>query len=151
VLAPCPLRPLVEEVVSITPKGRVEVRNEVPEDLPVPDLDRDQVREVLITLVQNAVEALPTGGGEVMVGAEGGTDQPWRIFVRDNGPGIPPEVAGRIFDPLFSTSAKGSGLRLAIAANVVTRHHGRIAVESTPGKGTMFVIEIPAGDVRQAA
>jgi signal transduction histidine kinase len=150
-LAPCPLRPLVDEVLALIPGGSARVLNEVPADLPVPTLDKDQFRQLLANLAQNAVEAMPAGTtGEVVIRAEGGVDRPLRVTVRDNGPGIDKAVLERIFEPLFTTKTKGTGLGLAIVVSVVRRHGGRIQVDSEPGRGTTFIIELPQA-VRQEA
>jgi signal transduction histidine kinase len=143
-LGPCPLRPLVEEARALIPAAAARVVNAVPEDLPAPLLDRDQFRQVLINLLQNAIEALSAApAGEVIVAAEGGGGLPLRVSVTDNGAGMTPEVAARIFEPLFTTKTKGTGLGLAIVSNTVRRHGGDIRVESAVGRGTRFVIELP--------
>jgi signal transduction histidine kinase len=144
VAEPCPLRPLVDDAISVVPESSARIVNEVPEDLPVPNLDRDLFRQVLTNLIQNAVEAIPSDRqGEVRVSAEGGQSSPWRISVVDNGSGIPAEALAKIFEPLFTTKTKGTGLGLAIVAGMIKAHHGTIAVESSTGAGTRFVIELP--------
>ncbi len=151
-LQPCPLRPLVDEVMCVVPKREgVCVRNEVPEALPVPLLDREQFRQVLINLVQNAVEAIPAGrAGEVVVRAEGGGTEPMRVRVVDNGGGIPAEVLPRIFEPMFTTKKEGTGLGLSIVATRVQRHGGTLQVTSEPGQGSEFVIQLPLAAARAA-
>ncbi|MGZ5970978.1 MAG: sensor histidine kinase, partial [Polyangiales bacterium] len=142
---PCPLRPLVDEAISLVPASKVKVVNAIPEDLPVPSLDKDQFRQIIINLVQNAVEAMPAErGGEVKVVAEGGGDTPWRISVVDDGPGMPSDVIERVFEPLFTTKTKGTGLGLAIVSNMVKAHRGVIRVDSSLGRGSRFDIELPA-------
>lgn len=147
-LVPCPLRPLVTEAIAIISTGgrTVQVKNEVPEDLPVPMLDRDQFRQILLNLVQNAVEAFPPEkAGSVVVRASGGAGgQPLRIAIADDGVGIAPENRARLFEPLFTTKAKGTGLGLAVVAGIVKRHGGTISVDSDVGRGTTFTIEVPA-------
>ncbi len=143
-LTPCPLRPLVDEALSLVPqRANVILANKVAEELPVPNLDKDQFRQVLINLVQNAVEAMPERGGEVSVIAEGGHGAPWKIRVVDNGAGIPDDVVGKIFEPLFSTKNKGTGLGLAIVSNMIKKHGGTISVDSAVGRGTEFHISLP--------
>ncbi|MBS2029994.1 MAG: two-component sensor histidine kinase [Deltaproteobacteria bacterium] len=152
-LGPCPLQPLVEEAMQLVPvRAGVKVFNDVPASLPVPTLDKEQFRQVLINLVQNATEAFPAErGGEVHVLAEGGGEQNFTIRVRDNGQGIEPAVQEKIFQPLFTTKTKGTGLGLAIVAGMVGRHGGTIRVQSEVGKGTEFIIELPATAVPRAA
>ena len=146
-LRPCPLRPVVDDALSIVPKrDGVTIENKVPSSLPVPQLDKEQFRQVFINLVQNAVEAIPAGvEGRVTVAATGGESSPWRISVADNGSGIPEDVCRDIFQPLFTTKTRGTGLGLAVVAGMVERHNGRIWVESKVGEGTRFFIELPVG------
>lgn len=146
VLRPTPLKPLVDDAISvIPPRANVTLINDIRVDLPVPNLDGDQFRQVLINLVQNAAEAVPRDqAGEVRVEASGGGFEPWSITVRDNGSGIPEHLLEDIFQPLFTTKTKGTGLGLAIVAGMVKRHGGFIRVDSEVGKGTTFIIELPA-------
>ena len=152
-LTPCPLRPLVDEALSIVPaRAGVTLENEVPESLPVPLLDKEQFRQVIVNLVQNASEAIPAGrGGTVEVRAEGGGDRPFSIEIADDGAGIPPDLVEKIFQPLFTTKTKGTGLGLAIVSSMVTRHQGTLRVESEVGKGTRILIEIPSQPLEKAA
>jgi two-component system, NtrC family, sensor histidine kinase HydH len=145
-LRPCPLRPLVDEAFSIvTGRDGVALVNEVGADLPVPALDKDQFRQALINLVQNAVEAMAPGrNGTVRVSATTSTGGGWRLCVSDDGAGIPAEVRTKIFEPLFTTKTKGTGLGLAVVATMLKRHGCAISVQSEVGKGTEFAIEIPA-------
>jgi signal transduction histidine kinase len=144
-LAPCPLRPLVDEAVTLVPASAVTIANEVPEELPVPSLDKDQFRQVIVNLVQNAVEALEScKSARVVVAAKGGGKAPLVVEIRDNGPGIPEKTLQRIFEPLFTTKTKGTGLGLAIVDGVVKRHGGVLRVDSKVGTGTTFSIELPA-------
>lgn len=149
---PCPLRPLVEDAISIVPESAVRIVNSVPADLPVPSLDKDLFRQVLTNLIQNGVEAIPSDRqGEVTISAEGGHNGPWRIVVADNGAGIPEAAVVKIFEPLFTTKTKGTGLGLAIVAGMIKAHQGTIAVESSSGSGTRFVIELPSAARLRAA
>jgi signal transduction histidine kinase len=145
-LRPCPLGPLVDESISLVlPNTAVKIINEVPADMPVPNLDKDQFRQIVINLVQNAVEAMPPDhAGVVIVRAAGGHgDEPWKISISDNGPGIPQEIVSKIFQPLFTTKVKGTGLGLAVVSSVIEAHKGKLAVHSQPGHGADFVIELP--------
>jgi signal transduction histidine kinase len=146
-LAPCPLHALVDEAIGLLPKSAVTVHNEVHLDV-VPELDREQFRQIVINLLQNAVEAVNAAGGKVAVRAEIDGAPTWRMIVEDSGPGIAPEVVGRIFEPLFTTKTKGTGLGLAIVQRGVALHNGTIKVESTLGQGTRFIIDLPRAPAR---
>jgi two-component system, NtrC family, sensor histidine kinase HydH len=151
---PCPLLPLIEEAVTLLSPvdDRIEIRVEVPDDLPVPELDRDQFRQVFVNLVQNAVEAIPAQrAGRIVVRAVGGHDAPWQIVVEDNGSGMASSVARKVFQPLYSTKTKGTGLGLAVVSGIIERHGGTIGVESEEGRGTCFRLELPARVASQAA
>jgi len=140
------LRDLVEEAIELLPPHSVPLQNEIEGTLPRPRLDRDQFRRVLINLLQNSVEAMPGGGakGGVRVTASGGGLSPWHLVVEDSGAGMPKDVVDRIFEPLFTTKAKGTGLGMAIVGNIVRQHRGTIRVDSEPGRGTRVTVEIPA-------
>lgn len=140
----CPLKPLVDEVLELTPtRDDVIVVNAIPADFPVPDLDKMQFRQVLLNLIQNAIEAVPKDqAARVVVRADTSADK-LTLIVEDNGPGISEELLERIFQPLFSTKVKGTGLGLAVVKNIVERHRGEIRVRSSPGRGTTFFVELP--------
>jgi len=108
--------------------------------------DPDRFRRVIINLVENAAQALAEAKDRVgptitlrtrLAGAA------MEIEVEDNGPGIPPENLARIFDPFFSTKSFGTGLGLPMVKQIVEQHGGTIALESTLGEGTRFLIRIP--------
>jgi signal transduction histidine kinase len=116
----------------------------VPVPLPHLDVDVGQLEQVLLNLITNSIDAMP-GGGELRVTAEAADGQV-EIAVADTGTGIAPEHVGRVFDPLFTTKArgKGTGLGLAIAREVVAAHGGTITVSSGPGNGTTVRVRLPA-------
>jgi two-component system sensor histidine kinase HydH len=147
-LLPCPLRPLVEDVFSLVPRAAtVRLVNAVPDDLPVPSIDKDQFRQVLMNLVQNAVEAVAECADreerEVKVQADSAAGGAIRIAVVDNGHGIPPEVLSKIFQPLYTTKIKGTGLGLAVVSSTLASHNASIDATSEIGKGTQFTILLP--------
>jgi signal transduction histidine kinase len=114
--------------------------------LPPVSCDAGQIQQVVLVLLVNATEAMPHGGLlEVETEASNAKGQAL-IRVRDTGSGIPPEVLSQIFDPFFTTKEdqQRTGLGLAVARSIVEQHGGEIAVESTPGKGTEFVVSLPA-------
>lgn len=103
---------------------------------------KGELRQVIANLVANAVDVLPDGGVIRMVTSD--SDGSVQLRVLDNGPGIPPENLTRIFEPFFTTKAElGTGLGLWVSRQIVEKHGGTIAVESTPG-GTCFTISLPS-------
>jgi len=107
--------------------------------------DADQLEQVLLNLLSNAVDAMPRGG-TIRLGLGHEADGRVKLEVADEGMGIPPEIQGRIFDPFFSTKeiGKGTGLGLAISYGILKDHGGDILVRSQPGQGTTFTILLPA-------
>lgn len=105
--------------------------------------DRDKIRQVLINLINNALDAIE-GEGEIAVHAGMDGTNFVKMTVRDSGRGIPSEHLTRIFDAYFTTRPEGTGLGLSIVQQVVDMHCGTIDVGSTPGKGTEFSLRIPA-------
>jgi signal transduction histidine kinase len=114
--------------------------------------DPEQLRQVLINLVNNAIEATPPGGE---IGIEIGIEsldqsQPMGVVrIRDTGAGMPEDVRDQIFDPFFTTKEGGTGLGLSIAAQVMARHQGRLLLESTSDGGTTFSIWVPLVEERR--
>jgi two-component system, NtrC family, sensor histidine kinase HydH len=143
VLTPVPLRALVEEAIALVPPStKVEIADRVPAELPIPLVDKEQFRQVLINLIQNAVEATEgRGHGRVTIDAERAERGAFRLTIEDDGPGMAAETCTKIFEPLFTTKVKGTGLGLAIVAGIVKRHQGSISVKSKVGRGTTFTIE----------
>ena len=121
----------------------IEVTACLADGLPPVLGDASQLQLVLKNLTSNAVEAMPDGGRlEVSTDAHDGCV---RVVVRDTGAGIGAEELGRVFEPLFTTKARGIGLGLVICKTFVERHGGAIAVASQPGKGTSFTVSLPEG------
>jgi signal transduction histidine kinase len=120
-------------------------------DLPKVRIDIEHLRQVLINLVQNAVQAM-TDGGEIYVETRaqdgfrpGGEPRRWvQISVRDTGPGIPAALLPNLFVPFVTTKQQGTGLGLAISQRIVSEAGGRIDVRSREGIGTTFVVLLPA-------
>jgi signal transduction histidine kinase len=110
----------------------------------------NQIQQVLLNLLINARQAMPQGGRVVIKLAQDLESGTVDLIIRDNGCGMTPEVMHRIFDPFFSTkigpdaSGKGgTGLGLSMCRDIIEAHHGRIRVDSTPGKGTAFTLKLP--------
>jgi len=120
---------------------RISVRREYDEELPLVRSDASQLRQVFQNLILNAVTAVDKEGTIVLKTAAEGNRV--KVTVKDSGPGIPQEYIGKIFDPLFTTKPEGTGLGLSISADILKKLGGRISVESEPGKGASFTVELP--------
>lgn len=122
-------------------EARVTLRRALPSGLPQVLIDRDLLRQAVLNLLTNAVQAMPDGG-DLMVRAWSTGDRV-RIEVIDTGVGIPPENLPRIFDPYFTTRAQGTGLGLPTVRRILLEHGGDVSVASERGKGTCFTLVLP--------
>ncbi len=111
--------------------------------LPPVNVDPEQIRRVIINLVDNAIEAMERRGQVNVETLYDGTDHVARIVVADNGPGIPASEREKLFLPYYSTKRRGSGLGLAIVRRIVVEHGGTIDVGDNSPRGTRFTIELP--------
>ncbi len=151
VKAPTDLKALIAEVVGSMASTRdgVSLSADVADELPVIMADAEQLRQMLVNLVQNGIDAVEgTGGGEVSVSAGVNVSGDYIVLrVRDTGCGMSPEVISEIFTPFFTTKqlGKGTGVGLSIVYGVVKMHSGDISVDSEPGKGSTFNIRLPIG------
>jgi signal transduction histidine kinase len=142
---------LVDEVVRLLrPEARragVSLRREQM-GAPVSTfrMDAEKIKQVVINLVRNAIEAMPQGGGVVV--ETGVADGLVRLAVSDNGPGLPEGLD--VFQLFVTTKPKGTGLGLSIVQQILTQHGGEIRAESEKGRGTAFVITLPLVPAQQA-
>ncbi len=150
-LRPCRVDEILDEVLSLTAaKARdqkIEVVRRLGSDLPAVQADTEGLRTCFLNVVINAIQAMPTGGRlevEATASRTPAGEPTLRISFQDSGGGIEPGDQERIFDPYFSTREAGVGLGLAITQRIVSDHEGTIQVESAPGAGTLFRIEVPA-------
>ncbi|HTP08320.1 MAG TPA: ATP-binding protein, partial [Anaerolineae bacterium] len=141
------LKSTVEAALRITTyltrKANVQVITALPEQSVYMTYDAQQIEQVLVNLIQNAIQAMPKGG--TLRISLGQVEQAVALAVQDTGTGISPENLHRIFDPFFTTkpAGEGTGLGLSVSYGIIARHHGRIDVESTVGQGTTFTILLP--------
>jgi two-component system nitrogen regulation sensor histidine kinase NtrY len=113
-------------------------------EVPPMKVDREQMKRVMINLLDNAMDAV-SGDGEIKIDLSVEQDQQAvKIEVSDTGKGIPPEYKSRVFEPYFSTKKHGTGLGLAIVSTIISDHNGSIRVEDVKPRGTKFVIVLPA-------
>ena len=150
-------RPLKLEPVKITPQevlnelivltaGEANAANarvdlKLSADLPVLQADRNHLKQVLLNLILNGIQAMPHGG-TLTIEARPDKDC-LELTVTDEGTGMSPETLKQIFEPYFTTKTNGSGLGLAIARRIIEAHHGTISVESVPERGSRFRIRLP--------
>lgn len=161
-----PLAPLVADSLRLI-KGQipahVSIDTAIPEDLVISG-DKQRLQQVLFNLISNALSALE-GAGEVFIAARPmtlpcpadalvfgqcqGAGAAIEIEIRDNGHGIAPEILPRIFDPFFTTKdvGRGLGLGLFVVFEIIEEHGGCIAVKSTPGQGSTFLIRLPVQEI----
>ncbi len=138
------LREVLELFQDTLEEHHITVRRVEEGPLPLVSFDSKQLRQVLINLVKNAMEAMPLGG-ELTVTSRVKSEQV-EIAIADTGEGMPPEVAANIFQPYFTTKEKGTGLGLAICQSIIREHGGAILVDSTPGRGSTFTIRLPRAE-----
>jgi signal transduction histidine kinase len=138
---------LLDEVRLLIESGAgsagVQVEQTASTDLPPLHADRDRLKQVLLNLALNALQAMPSGGRLVLGAAAAGGAL--TLTVSDSGSGIAPDLLPRIFEPYVTTKARGLGLGLAIARRIVEAHGGRIEAASWPGHGSTFRVIVPLG------
>jgi signal transduction histidine kinase len=150
--APVALEPLVAEALAlVSPRlaGRaLTLRSDLPAELPAVPGDAVALRQVLINLLANAIDATEPPGtitvAAVVLAANGRRPQV-EVRVSDSGRGLTPEEVGRVFEPFYTTKApgRGTGLGLAIVDHIVRAHGGQVVVESKPGRGTTMRVRLP--------
>ena len=137
---------ILEEVADfMTPQAqlqRVQLRIRKPESPIMANLDDRLVKQAVLNLTINALQAMPEQGGEIILSTRG---EPGRVFidVTDTGKGIPATAQSRIFDAYYSMKKGGTGLGLAISKRIAEEHGGQIRVTSEEGRGSVFTLEFP--------
>jgi len=129
------LRPQIE-------KQGIVIQKEF-QPLPPILMDREQMKQVILNLLLNAVQAMPKGGHLSVKGHIPKGDRWIKLSIQDSGVGISGEDINKLFDPFFSAKEGGMGLGLSIAHRIIDQHHGKIEVESSPGEGTLFTVWLP--------
>ena len=112
-------------------------------EIPLVGLDPEQIRRVIINLVDNALEAMDRRGRIVVETQRDRSNNVVRVVVADDGPGIPAAEREKLFLPYYSTKRRGSGLGLAIVRRIIAEHGGSIDVGDNVPRGTRFTIELP--------
>lgn len=141
-VSPARIKTVVEDALSsLTIPENVEIVNKLDTELPEIAIDTDQIRQVVMNIAANAVQAMPEGG-KLTIDARK-RDRYLELAISDTGHGMEAQVIPKIFDPLFTTKAKGIGLGLAVCKSIVERHEGIIEVQSRVGEGTTFTVKLP--------
>ena len=140
----------IEEICGLAMLGTAadefDLKLNLAADLPPVLIDHVQIQQVVLNLVRNSLDALDErGSGAITVATERGSDMV-EVAVSDNGPGLPPEVRERVFEPFVSTKPDGIGIGLSICRTIVEAHGGRIAVEAGTECGTEFRFSVPIFD-----
>ncbi len=148
---PCPVGALLGGVAALyaheIEAGRLSMAR--ADDGAVIECDPGQIRQAIVNLVKNGLEAIPSEGRVTVVAAAG--RESLEIVVSDMGPGLSPEQRANLFVPGFTTKADGHGLGLTLVERIVNDHHGTIAVDSAPGRGATFRIYLPLTRPARAA
>jgi len=141
---PVPARDLFsEQLKRIAIHPGVTVSVEVPSDLPPLYVDRVQLGQVLLNLISNGVQAIGESKGTLTLRARRDGNEMGVVEVQDTGGGVAPENMDHIFEPLFTTKARGLGLGLSVARTLVRANGGEISVVSETGHGSTFTVRVP--------
>jgi len=149
---PQPLQPLLESVLALLKNEMMALKVEtallVEPNIPDIEMNPNQIKQVFVNLLNNAAQAIASSGrpGHITVTAKRWLDGV-AVSVADDGPGIPEELLPRVFEPFFTTKTEGegTGLGLSICQGIVKEHGGRITLESSPGVGATFTVELLSG------
>jgi len=141
----CDLPPIIEETVALYREGHpnIDFVINIMDDLPKLDLDRQQIKQAMINLVDNAISAIEEKGSITMSLTHDPILNMIRLEVADSGAGISDNEKIRLFEPYFSTKKSGMGLGLTIVSTIISDHEGLISVRDNQPRGAKFVIELP--------
>jgi signal transduction histidine kinase len=145
-IQPVQINQILEELLALLRgqlfRAKIETSSELAENLPEVSVSTDQIRQVFLNLIKNAEDAMPNGGRlSIRTRYRKGRVE---IDIADDGCGIPSEEVKNIFEPFFTTKGvKGTGLGLSVSYGIVKNYNGEISVDSEPGRGTTFTIQLP--------
>jgi signal transduction histidine kinase len=146
-MKPTDINKLIREVVSFVSMGLngtdIEIVLSLSPDLPLIDTDESSVREVIINILDNSVEAMPDGGSIKISTGIDSENKKLAIEVDDQGKGISSEIIDKVFDPFFSSKETGAGLGLSISYQIIKAHNGEISFSENPGAGVKCIIKLP--------
>jgi signal transduction histidine kinase len=137
---------LIKDVVKFIhyelENANIKYKLKLEKDIPAAEVDKRYIKQALLNLIKNSIEAMSDSGGLLTISTESG-EQEVKIHINDTGPGIPETNMGRIFEPYFTTKIKGSGLGLTLVFKIIREHSGDINVTSKPGEGACFTVKLP--------
>jgi two-component system NtrC family sensor kinase len=145
------LNDIIMEIVNLSSQmakyNKVTIETQLQETLPYITISPSEMQQVLLNLINNALDAMEKSGGTIQISTKISEIEPGHIVIviQDNGPGIPEANLSRVFDPFFTTKpvGKGTGLGLSICYGIINKMGGKIDVQSAPGQGARFRIWIP--------
>jgi two-component system nitrogen regulation sensor histidine kinase NtrY len=142
---PCDLPPIIEETLALYKEGhkKINFNFNITEDIPRLNLDRQQIKQAMINLVDNAIGSIRNEGNILIILTHDPILKIVRLEVADDGVGISDIDKTRLFEPYFSTKKAGMGLGLTIVSSIITDHNGMIRVQDNKPKGAKFVIDLP--------
>ncbi|MBL29359.1 MAG: hypothetical protein CMM50_17650 [Rhodospirillaceae bacterium] len=149
--APQDINALVRDAATLMFAGAsdrgIETDLSLTPDLPPVDADRVQIQQVLLNVIRNAFDAVSgMANGRVLVETRRGADHMVEIAVADTGPGIPKDIAKKLFQPFVTTKSGGMGIGLSLSRSIVEAHGGRLTFATRPGDGTEFVVSLPVNN-----
>lgn len=146
-MAPTDVHTLIENVLALSSKrlqhGKIAVTKKLAPDLPPVNAVSDQLKQVFLNIVINAIEAMPEGGELCIETKLSGDGDELSVAFADTGVGLSEKERENIFEPFFTTKSTGTGLGLSVSYGIIERHGGRIEVQSEPGKGATFTVYLP--------
>jgi two-component system sensor histidine kinase HydH len=143
---------LIDSIITLASHSAQEkgiaIRKDVPPSVPAFECDMEQMKQVILNLAINAVQAMNVPGEIVLSARQSNSSV--RISVRDQGPGINDEDLDQIFNPFFTTKEAGTGLGLSVVDQIVTQHGGTVKAERNPDRGMTFSVIVPLHPRRQS-
>jgi len=138
---------VINLVKSKAKSSNIRIENRIEEPLPEIQIDKEQIRQVFLNIMLNAIEAMPKGGIVELTAYVDRSDKKsngkLKIQINDTGQGIGPDLKSKLFEPFISTKEQGTGLGLFIASRITKLHKGDIHIDSQPGKGASVTVELP--------
>jgi PAS domain S-box-containing protein len=148
------LGPLIDAVLNLVRaeaiQQEIEIETAIDPDLPAVLADPVQIEQVLLNLLRNAIDAMAAANAErrsITIGARRQGSDAVLVSVTDSGPGIAPEVAGRLFEPFVTTKATGMGMGLSISRSIIEAHGGSLRLVRAADRGAVFVFDLPTADL----